>query len=455
MASDNALLERVRKLLAKAEAVGVTGPEAEALTAKAAELMARYGIDRALLAAARPETDHPANRVIAVQNPWARVQAHLLCGLASAMRCQCIILPRSRPGTRIHMFGYESDIERADMLYTSVLVQMWQGLAGAAVPAWTSSPRAWRRSWLLGFTTAVIARVRAAEQHAAAEASAPQVGTGTGTGAGAGRPETGDQPRRAAGVSRDPHREGHLQRQRLRQRLRQGPAGRPRRQPAPRRGRKGDRRRPVNRGEPPRRPSRARADGEPLPPVRAAGLSWVEGTTCQAGAGQPGARSGAWRRCWCAGSPGCRIPDGTRSGSGGTPCDGHVHAGRPASGSRWRGSVVYPGLFSLAGAAGTATGLSLRSLRTARDLFPGAGHPFGAGFAGALSMPAGKTSCPPGPPGCPPALLRLPSFPAPEHTTNQDPATGNLTGTATAWTQPPGQQPPCLSLCPQGPESPG
>ena len=101
MASDNVLLERVRKLLAKAESAGVTGPEAEALTAKAAELMARYGIDRALLAAARPETDQPANRVITVPNPWARVQAHLLCGLASAMRCQCIILPSSAPGTRI------------------------------------------------------------------------------------------------------------------------------------------------------------------------------------------------------------------------------------------------------------------------------------------------------------------------------------------------------------------
>ena len=47
----SALLDRVRKLLAKAEAEGVTPPEAEALTAKAAELMARYGIDRARLAA--------------------------------------------------------------------------------------------------------------------------------------------------------------------------------------------------------------------------------------------------------------------------------------------------------------------------------------------------------------------------------------------------------------------
>jgi len=53
------LLERVRKLLAKAEDDSVTPAEAEALTAKAAELMARYGIDRALLAAARPRPTGP------------------------------------------------------------------------------------------------------------------------------------------------------------------------------------------------------------------------------------------------------------------------------------------------------------------------------------------------------------------------------------------------------------
>jgi hypothetical protein len=41
MTSNNALLERVRKLLAKAESAGVTPAEAEALTAKAAQLMAR------------------------------------------------------------------------------------------------------------------------------------------------------------------------------------------------------------------------------------------------------------------------------------------------------------------------------------------------------------------------------------------------------------------------------
>jgi hypothetical protein len=175
------LLARVRKLLAKAENTGVTPAEAEALTAKAAELMAKYGIDRALLAADRPETDRPADRVIDVGNPWARVQAHLLCGLASALRCQCVILPRPGPGSRIHIFGYSSDIERTDVLYTSLLVQMWQGLAATQVPGWSRSPRAWRRSWLLGFATAVVARVRAAEQEATSRATAPEARSGSQT----------------------------------------------------------------------------------------------------------------------------------------------------------------------------------------------------------------------------------------------------------------------------------
>ncbi len=181
------LLDRVRKLLAKAEADGVTVQEAQALTAKAAELMAKYGIDRALLAAQRPDTDSPDSRLVEVDNPWGRVKAHLLCGLGTALRCQCILVTSGRgPGAgtaalKVHVFGYASDIERTDLLYTSVLIQMWHGLAAAQVPGWAASPRAWRRSWLLGYTAAVTARVRAAEEHAERDAADAAAADGQGS----------------------------------------------------------------------------------------------------------------------------------------------------------------------------------------------------------------------------------------------------------------------------------
>src|ERR1019366_7389463 len=110
----SALLDRVRKLLAKAEAEGVTPPEAEALTAKAAELMARYASTGARRPAPRPAPNRPGSRIIDIDNPWAQVRAHLLAGLAGAMRCQCVLLSTSRPGARIHIFGYASDLERVD-----------------------------------------------------------------------------------------------------------------------------------------------------------------------------------------------------------------------------------------------------------------------------------------------------------------------------------------------------
>src|SRR5215467_8975096 len=187
--------------------------------------MAKYGIGRALLAAERPETDRPADRVIHIENPWARVQAHLLCGLAAALRCQCVILPHAGPGTRIHMFGYTSDIERTDVLYTSLLIQMWQGLAGTPVPGRVQSARAWRRSWLLGFATAVVARVRAAEEGAARRFRV----TG---GAGARGPHRGHRPYAAARVPADPYLAGDLHRQRLWDGVLAGTAGRHRCVPA-------------------------------------------------------------------------------------------------------------------------------------------------------------------------------------------------------------------------------
>jgi hypothetical protein len=171
------LLERVRALLAKAEATEYPA-EAEALTAKAAEMMAAYGIDRALLGALRPESDKPTDKKLDIDNPWGDVKKYLLAGLAMAMRCQ-VVQTQRKTGARLHVFGYESDIERAEMLWTSLQVQMARALAQEYVP--DGGGRAWRRSWMLGYCTAVISRVKAAEATAVKKSDETETASGKST----------------------------------------------------------------------------------------------------------------------------------------------------------------------------------------------------------------------------------------------------------------------------------
>ena len=163
----DAMLEKVRKLLAKAEDPGCTPAEAAALNDKAAELIAKYGVDRALLAAAgagvrpgRRPGDHHRSR----PTRWTS----RACSPRSPGRCAAERAPQgvgwaTAYGYAMHLFGFASDLERTELLYTSLLVQAAYGLAAAPVPGW-ESPAAFRRSWLAGFTYAVGNRLREAER---------------------------------------------------------------------------------------------------------------------------------------------------------------------------------------------------------------------------------------------------------------------------------------------------
>lgn len=180
------LLDRVRKLLAKAEDESCTPAEAEALSGKAAELMSLYGIERAMLGALRPESDKPSDKKFVIANPWGDVKVHLLAGIAVAFRCQVVKVgsKRSAGDVVLHVFGYESDIERAEMLWTSLQVQMLRAVTRAAETDgyWAirdGHGRAWRRSYMLGYCTAVINRVKEQEKKAADASEAGSAGMST------------------------------------------------------------------------------------------------------------------------------------------------------------------------------------------------------------------------------------------------------------------------------------
>ncbi|MEU3269189.1 DUF2786 domain-containing protein [Streptomyces bacillaris] len=168
---DNAKLKKIRALLDMAEGEGLSPEAAENYRLKAYELMAKYGIEQALLDAAKPGSDKPADRIINLDNPWSMEKVRLMNGLAQAMGCELIHLGRSEAGGRkVHVFGHESDLQRMDILFTSLLLQMFRELARTPVPPY-DTPRAFRRSWIMGFADKVSVRVGEAERRARNEAA--------------------------------------------------------------------------------------------------------------------------------------------------------------------------------------------------------------------------------------------------------------------------------------------
>ena len=128
-------LDTVRKLLAKAEGAA-TVAEAETYTAKAVELMARHGIDAALLAAADPGRDAIGPLRIGMQDPYSAGKARLLGWTAQALGCRWVMHGAwGGKVAAVTVFGHASDRERAEMLYTSLLLQATAQLVRAAAAA--------------------------------------------------------------------------------------------------------------------------------------------------------------------------------------------------------------------------------------------------------------------------------------------------------------------------------
>lgn len=128
----DAALEKIRKLLAMAEADGLADEARESYTAKAAELIAQYGVDRAVAEAGQDHPATPGDVTIDVDPPYALDKIGLLAAVAVPLGCHLVQRTRrAAGGSRVrqgHLFGMAADLERAQLLYTSLS-------AAAASPA--------------------------------------------------------------------------------------------------------------------------------------------------------------------------------------------------------------------------------------------------------------------------------------------------------------------------------
>jgi hypothetical protein len=164
---DAKLLARVRALLAKAESTEFS-EEAEALSAKAQELISRHSLARLL------EADGPADRrttvVVArrlwLDPPYASAKAVLVAVVAGANRCSAV----SAEGLGFTtVAGTPRDLDAVEVLTTSLMVQADTAMlaAGRAAPSRGSARTpSYRRSFLLAYATRIGERLTQADQTA-------------------------------------------------------------------------------------------------------------------------------------------------------------------------------------------------------------------------------------------------------------------------------------------------
>jgi hypothetical protein len=160
---DEKMLARVRALLAKAESTEFAD-EAEALTAKAQELMSRYSLHRAM-------TDHdhgggprPTTRRLWLDSPYVGAKALLVDVVADANRCRAVFTGSLGFVT---VLGDEVDLDIVELLTTSLLVQATSAMTAAGRQLdreRVSRTRSFRQSFLVAYAQRIGERLSSAAE---------------------------------------------------------------------------------------------------------------------------------------------------------------------------------------------------------------------------------------------------------------------------------------------------
>ena len=155
------VLARIRKLLAVAEHPATPPAEAESAARAAERLIVKHAIDEALLSARSETRRRPELRSLVIDAPYASAKVVLLSAVASAHGVR--VITHGGEASRATLVGFDSDLRMVDLLYTSLLLQAASGLRRQS-----SSGRAYRRAFLIGFAAEVGDRLRQARVAAVA-----------------------------------------------------------------------------------------------------------------------------------------------------------------------------------------------------------------------------------------------------------------------------------------------
>jgi hypothetical protein len=174
---DAKMLARVRALLAKAQS-SEFAEEAEALSAKAQELISGHSLTRLLEVG--DEADRRTTTVVArrlwLDAPYASAKGVLVAVVAGANRCSAVSTDQLGFTTVV---GTERDLDAVEVLATSLMVQADMAMlaAGRAAPSRGSSRTpSYRRSFLLAYARRIGERLTEADETVSAAVAGSSTG---------------------------------------------------------------------------------------------------------------------------------------------------------------------------------------------------------------------------------------------------------------------------------------
>lgn len=201
------MLNRVRKILERAELMAnmrqedidkldpaqqaARLAEIEQAQSRAAELIAKYGIDRAVLAASGAVVDGTVDRVIMAERPFASKMQTLLTVIVDAMGGKARHvktwnkesgpkakggIPRGGYDFGVRVFAYASDLERIELLYASLRNQALAGVSRVVNKdtEFGQAQKADRESYLDGWVSGLYRKLQQAERDARERAEAEE-----------------------------------------------------------------------------------------------------------------------------------------------------------------------------------------------------------------------------------------------------------------------------------------
>lgn len=154
-------INRVQGLIAKAESTEYPD-EAEALMAKAQELMTRHAIDVAMLRA-RDGDDRgvPVVEQVEVPAPYAKAKSSLLAQIGQANSVE-VVRHHGSP-VKCSLVGFGDDVDATKTLFASMSLQAARAMRLEPVPRYENA-KAFRNAFMLMYASRIGARMREAKQ---------------------------------------------------------------------------------------------------------------------------------------------------------------------------------------------------------------------------------------------------------------------------------------------------